>query len=425
MRIRNLIISLGALLLSVAASAQQVSDYSQLRTNTWSIYGMGGVATATGENLFQNVNQSADIFLAPMGGAGVTFNIRPWIRLNLGYEISKYKREQRWGNVQPDGTSYRSLETLYNAGEFDVDLNLAQIFRKKGTAGPFNVYLGSGIGALFDLGVDYSITMGQTEVNDPLATNDNYSFVPWIKGHNDLVKYYSPFVPVNLSIEYDIVPKFTLGLRGSLKWLFGKAEPNKAKFIESVGILLRYNILCNAAGFVSNKQRISQLESELAEAEAMKVVLKRAQDDLAAKTSEADALRRANEDLQKRLADCGADKATINRLMEQIRNLRAEQFTVYFANNSAVITQEARNIIEAAAKRILNDSEALSVITASCSTPGSEAYNKLLSQRRAEAVQRALIEAGVPANRITDLISLGEEGMTADGTSRRAIIDIK
>ena len=425
MKIRNIIITFGALLLSVAAGAQQVTDYSQLRTNTWSIYGLGGVATATGDKLFPNVNQSADTFLAPMGGAGISYNIRPWIRLNLGYEISKYRREQRLAAPQADGLSYRGLEALYNALEFNGELNLAQIFREKGTGGPFNVYLGSGIGALISLGADYAVNMGQEEKVDPSPTNDNYSFTAWLKAHNDRVQFSSPYVPVNLSIEYDIVPKFTVGLRGSLKWLFGDDDPYKPQFIESAGLLLRYNILCHAAGFVSNTQRISQLESELAEAEAMKVVLKRAQDDLAAKTSEADALRRANEDLQKRLADCGADKATINRLMEQIKNLRAEQFTVYFANNSAVITQEARNIIETAAKRILNDPEALSVITASCSTPGSEAYNKLLSQRRAEAVQRALIDAGVPANRITDLITLGEEGMNADGSSRRAIIDIK
>lgn len=413
------------MLLSVAVGAQQVSDYSQLRKNTWSIYGMGGVATATGENLFKNVNPSADIFLAPMGGAGLTYNISPWIRLNLGYEISKYKREQRWNNVQADGTSYRSFETLYNAAEFNGELNLAQIFREKGTGGPFNVYLGSGVGALFNLGVDYSIKMGQTEVDDPDPTNDNYSFVPWINGHNDLIKYYSPFVPVNLSIEYDIVPKFTLGLKGSVKWLFGKTEPNKAKFIESAGVVLRYNIINGVSGFTSNKQRISQLEKELIEAEATKVMLKSAQNDLAAKTSEVEELRGANNDLQKRIADNDADKATIERLLKEIKELKAEQFIVYFNHNSSVITDEARSVLQAAARRIINDSQATSVINASCSTPGSDSYNKWLSDRRANAVQKALIEAGVPADRITDIISVGEKGMTEDGLSRRAIIYVK
>ena len=425
MKTRTIIIFLGALLLSVAAKAQQVSDYSQLRTNTWSIYGLGGVATATGDKLFPNINESADTFLAPMGGAGITYNIRPWIRLNLGYEVSKYRREQRLAAPQADGLSYRGLEALYNALEFNGELNLAQIFREKGTSGPFNVYLGSGIGALVSLGADYAVNMGQEETVDPSTTNDNYSFTAWLKAHNDRIQFSSPFVPVNLSFEYDIVPKFTVGLRGSLKWLFGDDDPYKPQFIESAGVLLRYNFLCGNAGFTSNKQRISQLESQLAEAEAMKVVLKRAQDDLAAKTSEADALRRANEDLQNRLADCGADKATIQKLMDEIKALRAEQYVVYFGNNSAVITDEARETIEKAARRILSDPEALSIITASCNTPGSEAYNKLLSQRRAEAVQRALIDAGVPASRITELVSLGEEGMTANIKDRRAIIDVK
>ena len=402
-----------------------MGDYSQLRTNTWSVYGLGGAATATGDKLFENVNHSPDTFLSPMGGAGVTWNIRPWVRLNLGYEISKYRREQRLAAPQADGLSYRGLEALYNALEFNGELNLAQIFREKGTGGPFNVYLGSGIGALISLGVDYAVNMGQEEKVDPSPANDNYSFTAWLKSHNDRVQFSSPYVPVNLSIEYDIVPKVTVGLRGGLKWLFGDDDPYKPQFIESAGILLRYNILCRAAGFVSNRQRISQLESELAEAEAMKVVLKRAQDDLAAKTSEADALKESVESLQRKLEECGADKATIQRLMEEIRDLRAVQYTVYFANNSAVLSEDGRKTIEAAAQRLLSDPEAVSVITASCNTPGSEEYNKLLSDRRAEAVQRALIQSGIPADRISDIISLGEEGMTADALCRRAIIDIR
>ena len=112
MKIRTIIIFLGALLLSVAAKAQQVSDYSQLRTNTWSIYGLGGVATATGDKLFPNINESADTFLAPMGGAGITYNIRPWIRLNLGYEVSKYRREQRLAALQADGLSPQDAAQL-------------------------------------------------------------------------------------------------------------------------------------------------------------------------------------------------------------------------------------------------------------------------------------------------------------------------
>lgn len=252
-------------LLCTAASAQ-VGSYAQLRTASWSLYGMGGASTATGDKLFGNVSPSPDTFASPLAGAGVTFNLRPWIRFDLGYEASKYMREQRFASIQSDGLAYRSLDVLYNAVDLTIDFNLAQIFRQKGTSGRFNAYLGSGIGEMFIYGTDYTVKMGQSETvsNDPM--NDNYSFKAWLKAHNDGIEHMSPYIPVSLSFEYDVTPRFTLGLRGAMKYLLNDDALSIPDMTESAAVVLRVNFVGHKHGYTSMAKQIESLQKELSAA---------------------------------------------------------------------------------------------------------------------------------------------------------------
>lgn len=417
-----------ALLISVAASAQ-VSDYSQLRTNSWSIYGLGGVSAATGEKLFENVSPSPDTYVAPMVGAGITYNIRPWLRLNLGYETSKYLREQRFGAAQADGLTYRNLEVLYNDVEFNGELNIAQFFREKGTSGRFNAYIGTGIGEMFAYGYDYTVKMGEKLTVSEDKYNDNYTFKAWLEGHNDDIAHMSPYIPANLSIEYDVTPRFTLGVRGSVKYILNKDATRLPTLTESVGAVLRVNFVGNKQGYRSKAKQIAALDNELAETAANLQSANAQNADLSKKLSdksaEAETLKKNISDMSQYIEDCGADKATVERLRQEIRDLKAEQYTVYFANASAVLDKKAKAVIADAVAKLNSDPEALTVITASCNTLGGEEYNKDLSDRRAAAVRQALIESGISADRISDIISLGKEGMTASDKCRRAIIDVR
>jgi len=417
-----------ALLLSVAASAQ-VSDYSQLRTNSWSVYGLGGVSAVTGDRLMGNVNASSDTYVAPMVGAGVNYNIRPWVRLGLGYETSKYLREQRWDKVQADGLSYRSLEVAHHDVEFDVDFNLAQIFRKKGESGRFNAYLGTGIGGIFAYGADYKISMGQKETVDPDPMNDNYTFQTWLKAGNSRFDYNGLYVPANLSLEYDITPRFTLGVRGSLKYILDDEKDNLPTMIESVGGLLRVNFVGSKRGYRSKAKQIVSLENDLAttvaNVDALTARNAKLSDDLASEQKDNESMKNELSAVKASLEDCGADKKTVDALREEIRDLKAEQFVVYFDNASDKITRKGWATIVEAADKLKADEDATMVITASCSTPGGDEYNKDLSDRRAAAVRQALKENGVCESRITDVISLGKEGMTSAASCRRAIIDVR
>lgn len=241
--IRKSFATISLLLMLGTVTSAQVDPYARLRTNTWSLYGAGGASAATGDRLFGNISPSPDTYAAPLAGAGVTFNLRPWVRFDLGYEVSKYMREQRFSTVQQDGLAYRSLNVLYHAVDLDIEFNLAQIFRQKEEAGRFNAYLGSGIGEMFIYGTDYSVKMGQEETASQNSMYDNYSFKAWLRAHNDSVEHTSPYIPVTLSFEYDITPRFTLGLRGDIRYLLNGDALSIPAMTESAAVVLRVNFI--------------------------------------------------------------------------------------------------------------------------------------------------------------------------------------
>ena len=425
---RNLLSTLTCVMLfSVAANAQE-SNYSQLRTNSWSLYGIGGISFVTGDRLYQNVDPSPDTYVAPMLGAGVTYNIRPWVRLNLGYENSKYRREQSWHQVQTDGLSYRSLEVMHHDVDLTVDFNLAQIFRHKGESGRFNLYLGTGIGGMFAYGYDYTIRTGESETVDPDLMNDNYAYTAWLKASNERVKKNAAYIPLNLSAEYDISPRFTMGIRASAKFILDHKTQLVPSTAESFGIVLRYNFVGRKHDYNSEATQARYKNSdytymaaqskEIAEQNAK---LSRA---LEAEQKSIEEIKNSLDDIKAQLKDCGAGKESIASLRQEIRDLKAQEYIIYFDLASDRIDSKGMETLDDVVKRFNSDREATMVITASCSTDGTEAYNKDLSDRRATAVRQALLAKGIRADRITDIVSLGKEGMTKDATCRRVIIDI-
>ena len=87
------------------------------RTCTWSLYGEAGATMSHGIGI-SNVNAAPWTSVSPEIGAGVSFNIRPWIRLGLNYDFSKYARELRFDKLQTLGDSAGD-------GTIDIDGNLS------------------------------------------------------------------------------------------------------------------------------------------------------------------------------------------------------------------------------------------------------------------------------------------------------------
>ena len=150
---------------AVAAKAQ-VQDYKALRTNTWSVYGQGGVSWATGVD-YKNVSPPKGTSLSPEVGFGVNYNIRPWVRLGLNYEFSKYAREQRlsdFRSVAPifsmgnqgitelvknyGGIAYGKQWTMYHNIDLTAEFNIMQLWKDRKNTW-FNLYAGTGIGMMF------------------------------------------------------------------------------------------------------------------------------------------------------------------------------------------------------------------------------------------------------------------------------------
>ena len=71
---------------------------SELRRNTWSIYAEGGLSWAT-DVWYQNLDAKRSYKLSPAVGGGIDFTIRPWIRIGGEYLWSRYRREQRFSNL--------------------------------------------------------------------------------------------------------------------------------------------------------------------------------------------------------------------------------------------------------------------------------------------------------------------------------------
>ncbi|HZT50888.1 MAG TPA: OmpA family protein, partial [Stellaceae bacterium] len=130
------------------------------------------------------------------------------------------------------------------------------------------------------------------------------------------------------------------------------------------------------------------------------------------------------------LAQAGRDEAG-NPLPAQGAALVAppeNQFQVYFAFDSARVTPEAAATIRQAAQHATRGNLVRLTVTGHTDTVGSAAYNQRLSERRARAVERALIADGIPRG---DIVArgVGKRDLavaTADGVrepkNRRAVI---
>ena len=174
------------------------------RTCTWSLYGEAGATMSHGIGI-SNVNAAPWTSVSPEIGAGVSFNIRPWIRLGLNYDFSKYARELRFNKLQPldtpagdgtidtdgthtgdlsgdfsgeiipdiDGTpagdrlllektgglAYTKMWAHYHAADLTLEFNVMEIWKNR-TDKRFNLYAGAGFGWLFAKGNTYNIAMG-------------------------------------------------------------------------------------------------------------------------------------------------------------------------------------------------------------------------------------------------------------------------
>jgi outer membrane protein OmpA-like peptidoglycan-associated protein len=115
-----------------------------------------------------------------------------------------------------------------------------------------------------------------------------------------------------------------------------------------------------------------------------------------------------------------ADILATNDRISQIDNYEARQnVAVNFKVNSAVLSDEAKAALDEIAAQAKNEKGYLIQVTGYASADGSEARNRALSERRAEAVRRYLAENhDIPLHRMINPFGYGELKPVADNDTR-------
>jgi outer membrane protein OmpA-like peptidoglycan-associated protein len=115
-----------------------------------------------------------------------------------------------------------------------------------------------------------------------------------------------------------------------------------------------------------------------------------------------------------------ADIQATNDRISQIDNYEARQnVAVNFKVNSAILSDEAKAALDEIAAQAKNEKGYLIQVTGYASADGSEAKNRALSERRAEAVRRYLAENhDIPLHRMINPFGYGELKPVADNATR-------
>lgn len=103
--------------------------------------------------------------------------------------------------------------------------------------------------------------------------------------------------------------------------------------------------------------------------------------------------------------------------------------TITFAFNSAVLTPEARKILDRQANWIRQFPELRFRVYGHTDLVGSDGYNKALGKRRAEAVVAYFNSLGISRNRLEALVSYGEtrpvvQTTAAEERNRRTVTEV-
>lgn len=398
---------------------------SAYRTSTWSLYAEGGATMVHGLGM-SSVDAPPGMNIFPEIGAGVSFNIRPWIRLGLNYDFSKYAREQRFSEFQPlgvptgDGTlseqygglAYSKMWTHYNAADVTVEFNLMELWRNREDR-RFNLYAGAGFGWLFAKGNTYDITMGHERWSGSYKETIN----TWLDAVNSRHKYDVGYVPMLLSAEFDVSPVVTVGLQGNYKRLL-KCD-NAPKGIGTASVVLRLNILGSKSGYKSTGRKLR--ESELALA-AMTVAGAAAKADCEASGKAKD------EALASAKTENAALKSRVEALEKENAGLKArrtnevlQDLTVQFSNDSFKLSAAAKTDLEAFAGRLKSTEGVELVVVGEASATGASGHNQRLSELRIETVLDYLRKQGVDCSRAFRQ-PLGDSGKDASDAARRATI---
>lgn len=405
------------------------------RTCTWSLYGEAGATMSHGIGI-SNVNAAPWTSVSPEIGVGVSFNLRPWIRLGLNYDFSKYARELRFNKLQPldtpagdgtidtddthtgdlsgdfsgeiipdiDGTpagdrhllektgglAYTKKWTHYHATDLTLEFNVMEIWKNR-TDKRFNLYAGVGFGWLFAKGNTYNIAMGNERWKEKYKETTDI----WLKAENTRHNYNTGYVPMLVSAEFDVTPIVTLGLQGNYKRLL-KCD-NAPKGIGTVSMVVRLNLLGGKSGYKSKASRLRESENALAAMRDMNEVLKDEcedsmsdlKDELAESQHEIEKLKSQLEGLKKE------NEELKTQVEEKPKHDTLDTGCAMFDFDSYKLRPQAKAELNDFANRLKSMEGYDLVVIGEASAIGDSGYNQRLSERRIDSVINHLGKKGI------------------------------
>ena len=418
-----------AALVAVGAQAQATEgggtqpprdENSVLRTRTWSIYAHSGLSWAT-DVWYPSINAKKSYSLAPVAGGGIDFTIRPWVRVGAEYLWSRYRREQRMSVLDTKTMpvkAYGSYLMNYHNAKLGLQFNFMELWSAR-RAQWLNIWIGTGVGYTFARGNEYAITFsntqtqnGQTQPIGSGATVGNESSVTItgnVRSANRHERFNTLYVPASLHFEADVSRRFTIGLKGEMDWLFNRKDIAPKNLVFALAAL-RYNFVPSRAQVLrafyegeiaSLNERVNTLRDERGAAEA------RASREDAAKSK---ALRE-KADLERRLADCERRPQPESSLT----------YLVLFDHDKADMSREEVRKLRVFARSVKGRKLSL---TAEASTPGDDAYNQRLSERRLQRVVMVLKSEGIAAADIDPQTAIGSQNGIATADGRRVTVRV-
>lgn len=419
-----------AFLAMVSLQAQTYND--TVRTHTWSLYGQGGVS------IYHDM-RGADVSdsrrpVSPYGAIGFKYNIKPWVRWGLNLEYTMLKStgkvvakqklvddnytitDPSTGKTYPAPleTTIDRLQNRYNMhyamADVNIDFNIMDIWHNR-KAQKWNLWLGTGVGYLHGWS-RHSLTYSYRQ--EAIAKGKDYYHV---YTHNYLTsdatkeQVNALYIPVRLSLEYDITPRWTIGVMGQYKYLPLDKELIP-KGMANAGLLLRYNFV--GKRMPTNKALYYRALNEQQE---MKEAYERQLRDK----------QRLNDELTGKLRSAQQENADLKNLVEDCQKAKTKVYShdVYFpVNKTSISSQEKLRLNDFIASLKEQGGYKLTII-GEASSDGPSSKNFKLSEGRLNNVVAYLKKQGIEDFSIKLEKAVGDSNGCPDPKCRRVQVTVE
>jgi OOP family OmpA-OmpF porin len=362
-------ILLAALALGVCTSQAQVTDAGNKFSDNWSFTLKGGgvfaTKTATGEDFLKT-------------GRGI-----------VGAEIRKQVTPTFGIGVEGEWTVNTSSWTgVKSANVFD--------HQYVGTFGAIN---------LMNLFASYTGAPRLFEIEAVAGAGWLHSYYPHSTGIDD-GNSFATKVGLNLNFNLGEAKAWTISLKPALLWnMNGDVAPDK---FSNLGYDSHYNVnnmyFELQAGITYHFKNSNGTHHfalvrpfDQAEIDALNAQINALRGDLEACGASNAALLAQLADLQAQLDACNRRPKEVQQVIKSLDNIRY----VFFNVNSSYIQANQQPEIAMTAAQVKDNAGATVLVQGYASKDGSKAFNQKLSERRAQAVKKALIQEGVPESSIT------------------------